>query len=253
MRGVRFLVVDDSPMAVKLITGVIRNQLGSDRIFTAADGREAIRVLEKHAVDMIVSDWNMEQMNGDELLYYVRNHKELKDVPFVMVTSNSQKDFIITALQLGVTQYLIKPFTPAELERKIRNSWNAANKRAAERYSSLPSHRAVLKVRGAPLPAKVQDISRGGVQIHLTYNDGLHLYQHYELAMSFQDEATGKECCVINTKGELTRIEADRQHPPNCNVALILRPEDLEAEQAEKFEQLLTMLAERAPEVINNG
>ena len=83
MRGVRFLVVDDSPMAVRLITGVIRNQLGSDRILTASDGRDAIRKLEKNSVDMIVSDWNMEGMNGDELLYFVRNHKELKDIPFV--------------------------------------------------------------------------------------------------------------------------------------------------------------------------
>lgn len=240
-------------MAVRLICDVIRHQLGSDKIITAADGREAIKKLERNSVDMIVSDWNMEGMDGDELLYFVRNHKEFKDVPFVMVTSNSQKDFIITALQLGVNQYLIKPFTPAELEKKIRNSWNAATKRASERFSSLPSHRAVIKVNGAPLQAKVHDISRGGVGLYLEYSDGLQLYQHYEVAMSFQDDATGKECCVISTKGEVVRLEADRDHPPHCIVALILHPRDFEDEQAEQFGRLLTMLADRAPKVINNG
>ena len=252
MRGVRFLVVDDSPMAVKLITGVIRNQLGSDRIFTAADGREAIRVLEKHAVDMIVSDWNMEQMNGDELLYFVRNHKEYKDVPFVMVTSNSQKDFIITALQLGVSQYLIKPFTPAELEKKIRNSWNAANKRSEERYSALPPHRSTLKVDGMPIKATLQDISRGGTQLYLEYHERLSLYRHYELTMAFSDENSGKECCAITVRGEVVRLEADRNHPPHCLAALILNTRDLNETQSRNFEILLTMLAERAPKVISN-
>ena len=253
MRGVRFLVVDDSPMVVKMISGVIRNNLGSDKILTAADGREAIQKLEKNPVDMIVSDWNMTGMNGDELLYYVRNHGKLKDIPFVMVTSNSQKDFIITALQLGVTQYLIKPFTPAELEKKIRNSWNAANKRASERYSALPPHRAALKIRGLAVKVQALDVSRNGVQLLLDYHDQLNLYEKYELVMAFQNEETGEDCCVISVKGEVTRMEANRKKPPTCFAALIFDMRTFGMEEGKKFEQLLDLLANRTPNLIDNS
>lgn len=135
MRDLRFLVVDDSAMARRLIMSVIRSRLGGEKVLQANDGTEALLLLEGHPVDVIISDWNMGKVNGDELLAYVRRRECLRHIPFIMVTCNTQRESILAAVQLGVTRYLVKPFTPAELEQKIRSAWNATTRRRAERFS----------------------------------------------------------------------------------------------------------------------
>jgi CheY-like chemotaxis protein len=249
MREVRFLVVDDSAIARSLVTAVIRTRLGADKIFQAADGRDALLLLEDTPVDIIISDWNMTQVNGDELLAYVRRHHRLKHIPFIMVSTNNQRDFIVNAQQLGVTQYLVKPFTPAELEQKIRNSWNAASKRKSERHAGLPQHQLSLKVDGCVYPGTVVNLSRSGALLRVKYGDAIGLYKQCELAMAFSDPASGRRWDISDLTGTTLRLEADGGEM--CLVAVKFETEGVIPTMIAPLGELIDWLASRAPQVIN--
>ena len=85
----------------------------------ADDGSVAWEMLQKDPVDFIVSDWNMPKMTGIELLKKVRADDNLKDIPFLMVTAEAQKENIVEAVKARVSNYIVKPFTPETLSEKI--------------------------------------------------------------------------------------------------------------------------------------
>ncbi len=247
MRDVRFLVVDDSSMMRKMIKGLIMNKLGSQHVLTANDGREALKLLENNPVDLIISDWNMIDMDGDELLYAIRHHERYKDTPFVMVTTNNQRDFIITALQLGVSQYVVKPFTAAELEQKIRSSWTAANKRRSERHSDLPKHRVFVQVDDDLREAEAVNISRDGILLRMPYDRAMALYETYSLSMVF--EAEGQKWKLDKVQGQVARLEAENPRVPSCSIALEFR--QLPEASRQELKGLIEYLASRTPKVID--
>jgi two-component system chemotaxis response regulator CheY len=253
MRNVKFLVVDDSAMARKLVAGVIRTKLGANEVLMASDGREALQLLEHNDVDLIVSDWNMTDMHGDELLEHVRKHPKYKNTPFLMVTTNNRRDFIVTALQLGVTQYVIKPFTPMELEQKIRASWSATSKRRSERHADLPPHRAALKLNGKSYAAQLIDMSRNGALARIRYDDGIALYKDYELSMQFEDDALDRQWNIGPLKVTSRRIEADDPAKPSCLFAAEFHIDTLPKETVDELFSLLEYLGSRMPKLINHG
>jgi two-component system chemotaxis response regulator CheY len=114
----RILVVDDFSTMRRIIKNILR-QLGYDNVVEADDGTTAWEVLNKDNIDFIISDWNMPQMTGIELLRKVRASEEYSDVPFLMVTAEAQQENIIEAVQAKVNNYIVKPFTPETLGQKI--------------------------------------------------------------------------------------------------------------------------------------
>ena len=86
----------------------------------AEDGILALETAKEEKVGLILAGWNMADMNGLELLKAVRSDENLKDIPFIMVTAEGQKREILEAAKAGVSNYIIKPFTPETLEEKIR-------------------------------------------------------------------------------------------------------------------------------------
>lgn len=250
MKDVTFLVVDDSATIRKLVSYVIRTKLGSERILAAADGKEALKTLKDTRVDLIVSDWNMPGLGGDELLYYVRNDETYRDTPFVMVTTNTQKDFVITALQLGVTQYLTKPFTPAQLEQKIRASWNAAAKRRDERHAALPKHELTLRCGEHSCAAQAANLSAGGALLQLPYDPAaLQLNRNYELDMIVPTEG-GSEYTIEGLGARCVRLELDPETAGCCQMGVEFCSDGMTDRTREQLTTLLQHLAERNPELI---
>jgi two-component system chemotaxis response regulator CheY len=117
----RVLVVDDSNVMRQIIKNNLK-QLGfkSDLISDAEDGSVGFRKLSEGKVDLIVSDWNMPKMTGIEFLKAVRADANFKAIPFLMVTSEAEKEKIMEAVQAGVSQYIVKPFNANQLEEKIK-------------------------------------------------------------------------------------------------------------------------------------
>jgi len=116
--GMRVLVVDDFSTMRRIVKNILR-QLGFTNVTEADDGTTAWDVLNSEKIDFIVSDWNMPEMTGIDLLRKVRASEEFADTPFLMVTAEAQQANIIEAVQAKVSNYIVKPFTAETLKQKI--------------------------------------------------------------------------------------------------------------------------------------
>jgi len=116
--NITILIVDDFSTMRRIVKNALR-QLGYVNVIEADDGTTALDVLRREKIDFIVSDWNMPQMTGIELLKAVRTTDEWKDLPFLMVTAEGQKEHVIEAVKHRVNNYIVKPFTPETLMEKI--------------------------------------------------------------------------------------------------------------------------------------
>ena len=114
----RFLVVDDSSTMRRIIINTL-NKLGYQEIVEASNGREGIDKLSAADVDMVITDWNMPEMNGIDFIRALRGQDKTKETPILMVTTNAAKDDIVEALRAGVNNYIVKPFTPDTFKEKI--------------------------------------------------------------------------------------------------------------------------------------
>ncbi|MFZ5586603.1 MAG: chemotaxis response regulator CheY [Thermodesulfobacteriota bacterium] len=119
----KVLVVDDFSTMRRIVKNILR-QLGFENIVEADDGETAMRKLESERIDFIISDWNMPKMSGLELLKWVRSHEEFKDLPFLMVTAEAQKENVLEAVKAKVSNYIVKPFTAETLSEKIEKIFN---------------------------------------------------------------------------------------------------------------------------------
>jgi len=121
----KVLVVEDNREAAHLIRMVLRD-MGVNQIFDATDGREALDFLDKSEqfINLVISDWNMPRMTGIELLRQIRSVRP--DMPFLMITARGSVDAVKEARDQGVSAYVVKPFAPAELERKLISLYRRA-------------------------------------------------------------------------------------------------------------------------------
>ncbi len=118
MAGNRVLFVEDSPTMRRIIMNSLR-QVGFNDIIEAENGTDALEKLAGKEIDLVVTDWNMPEMNGAELVKTLRSIPEYAEVPIVMITTRGMKDDVMTAMKLGVNGYVVKPFTPDVLKQKL--------------------------------------------------------------------------------------------------------------------------------------
>lgn len=119
MSDLKVLVVEDQAEARSILRNMLM-EIGINQIFESADGREALAFIDSafDFVDMIICDWNMPNMNGVELLRQIRTVDP--DVPFLMTTGRVDLESVVEAKTSGVTGYIAKPFSPQQLEAKLR-------------------------------------------------------------------------------------------------------------------------------------
>ncbi len=120
MSDLKVLYVDDSPTMRRIIKNSL-NKIGYDNLIDAEHGVEALEKLEGVDVDLIITDWNMPEMNGEQLVVKLREDPKYKDKPILMVTTRGMKEDVITAVKIGVNGYVVKPFTPEVLKKKIND------------------------------------------------------------------------------------------------------------------------------------
>ncbi|HME43822.1 MAG TPA: response regulator [Syntrophorhabdales bacterium] len=114
----RVLVVDDFPTMRRIIKNVLR-QIRVENTLEAQNGKEALDLLKKEEVDLIISDFLMPEMTGMELLRECKNDPQISRIPFIMVTAEAEKKTVMEAIKAGVDNYITKPFTPDRLQDTI--------------------------------------------------------------------------------------------------------------------------------------
>lgn len=115
----KVLVVDDATFVRDMIKRTVRQMVPDVELFEAPDGARAMGIIKSKVPDLILSDWEMPAMSGDELLQWVREQPKSASTPFVMITSRGDRNHVMAAVNAGVSDYLSKPFSADELTRKI--------------------------------------------------------------------------------------------------------------------------------------
>lgn len=128
----RILIIDDMQTIRDLVKAQLRS-MGYTSIVECSNGEEALQYLIKHNtskqhVQLVISDWNMPKMSGLELLKQVRANPEFLTLPFVLLTSESERDQVTEAVLAGVSQYVVKPFSAKIFEDKLKTVWAKHNK-----------------------------------------------------------------------------------------------------------------------------
>lgn len=121
-KGMSVLIVDDFEAITRTLCSAFE-QLGFKTIYQAKDGREALQCLGRNAVDIIISDWKMPKMDGLALLKQVRESTQHKNVPFIMLTGNLHQSDVVEAIEAGVSEYLVKPFSKVTLSERVNKAF----------------------------------------------------------------------------------------------------------------------------------
>ncbi|MBP6097710.1 MAG: chemotaxis response regulator CheY [Methyloversatilis sp.] len=126
----KFLVVDDFSTMRRIVRNLLK-ELGFTNVDEAEDGVIALQKLKAGDFDFVVSDWNMPNMTGIELLRAIRADAGLKHLPLLMITAEAKKENIIEAAQAGASGYIVKPFTAGTLSEKLTKIFEKMNQKAA--------------------------------------------------------------------------------------------------------------------------
>jgi len=118
MNDMKFLIVDDFSTMRRIVRGLLK-EIGYNNAEEAEDGAIALTMLKNNKFDFVVSDINMPNMSGFDLLAAIKKEDSLKHLPVLMVTAEARKEDIVRAAQDGAAGYIVKPFTKATLEEKV--------------------------------------------------------------------------------------------------------------------------------------
>ena len=121
------LVVDDFPTMRRIVRSLLK-ELGFTNVEEAEDGQEALGKLKGGDFEFVVSDWNMPNLDGLEMLKQIRADEAMKALPVLMVTAEAKKENIVAAAQAGANGYIVKPFTAATLEEKLNKIFEKLGK-----------------------------------------------------------------------------------------------------------------------------
>lgn len=126
-KNMKFLVIDDFPTMRRIVRNLLK-ELGYSNVEEAEDGADALSKLREGNFDFVVSDWNMPNLDGLEMLKQIRKDDQLKHLPVLMVTAEAKKENIIEAAQAGASGYVVKPFTAGTLEEKLNKIFEKLGK-----------------------------------------------------------------------------------------------------------------------------
>lgn len=116
--NMKVLIVDDFATMRKIVRNILK-QIGFTNIVEADDGANALSIIKQEKIDFVVTDWNMPNMTGLELLKNIRSTEKAKDVPVLMVTAEGLAENVVDAVKAGVDNYVVKPFTAETVQEKI--------------------------------------------------------------------------------------------------------------------------------------
>lgn len=125
--NMKFLVVDDFSTMRRIVKNLLK-ELGFTNVQEAEDGVEGLHKLRGEEFDFVVSDWNMPNMTGIDMLRAIRADEKLKHLPVLMVTAEAKRENIIEAAQAGASGYVVKPFTAGTLDEKLKKIFQTMQK-----------------------------------------------------------------------------------------------------------------------------
>ncbi len=118
MANTKFLVVDDSLTMRRIVINTLKS-IGFENVIEAADGKDAMAKLLSEGAEFLITDWNMPEMSGLDLVKWARASEQFAEIPILMITTRGNKEDVIDAMKMRVNNYIVKPFTAPGLKEKI--------------------------------------------------------------------------------------------------------------------------------------
>ena len=166
MAGLKAIIVDDARFIRDLVTKILRDAFPDSEVKSAENGEAGKQLLAKETFDIVLCDWEMPGMSGLELLQWTRQQPSYQTVPFLMITSRGEREYVLKAVSSGVNDYIGKPFEPQQLVDKVKlwlakggETSPAARQRAAQLLASVDSPAAK---KAAPKPKGMAQLRFGG-------------------------------------------------------------------------------------------
>lgn len=241
------MVVEDNATIRRFTASVLKNQLNCTHVLQASSGNEALEAIKaikrrRGPIDLILSDWEMPGMTGDEFLLAVRENLETTDIPFIMVTARNDRDSIIMAAQAGVNEYIVKPFTASALLQKITRAFQLQERRAMARFRTASGDKAdVIFSDTVRYSGFVVNLSQTGILLRIP------LFRHAPVCVFDVVKLDIKLSADVEivVSAELVRMETDKENLDNKALMLAgFQFYELDEESAEKLRVALTKLPE---------
>ncbi len=234
MRKLRVLIVDDVASMRKFLKFGLEKSFPDIFVDEAAHGKEAQGKLEKGEYDLVLCDWEMPYVTGEELLAWMRNHPTLSKMPFIMVTSRSDKPSVLKAMQGGVDSYMVKPFTADGLAQKVMMLVDKADRREMERFEAHGSIN--LQFRDQVARGTIVDISIGGLFAVISRKNPLpSIFEEVRVDIKLDDQQKK----VDGIAGFIIRIQAAEAYIDAEDVKIAVKFLNLSSEGTKQIQQLL--------------
>jgi len=192
--------------------------------------------MTKNRYDLVICDWGMPVMTGEELLKWIRNHPDLNHTPFIMLTSRSEKEYVMRAISAGVNSYLIKPFTIADLIQKISTTVDTFNRRQAERYEIEGP--ITVRFGSHSMTGNLIDISLGGLLGFFKRGDKLPVI----LDKISVDLELAQDMTFTDMEGFIIRVQAAEAHIDSKYIKYAIKFMNVNAETESRLSQYLKKL-----------
>lgn len=269
MAQLKIAVIDDATMIRDLVKKFIRQNFTDAKVFEADNGQNAMKLLTRQPVDLILCDWEMPQMNGEELLRWVRNEERLKDKPFIMVTSRGDKEFVQKAIMAQVSDYLVKPFNTKQFLEKIfrafkkhgvkvpKNTFlnHSATGLGGDSLSVLTAGRTGMNAKPTP-PKPQQPLAKGVALVRtpegeikcalkqLDLNTMMGIFKHSDYLPSLLEQVSvdlefhqNDEKKVVRINGFIQMLKAQEPRPDSDKLVISVRFVDEDPKKRELISQ----------------
>lgn len=212
LKGKTVLVAEDDSVMQVFVTGILKQELHCDNILSFKNGSQALAALsseyQKKSIDLVLCDWELPGTTGDEILLQVRQDQDIRDLPFIMITSRSDEASLKKVAKLGITSYLIKPFSVNALMEKIIKAMSLEEEKKQKRFymDTAFSVEIIFDDGAHTYEGALYQISWDECLIRTPLLEhGVRLYDKVGLSIQFNDE-------TIRLKTEVQRMEPDCEY-----------------------------------------
>ncbi|WP_415886064.1 response regulator [Neptuniibacter sp. QD29_5] len=259
MSQIKVLIVDDARFIRDHVSRIVKEHFPEYQIDAAEDGDDGRSKMEATNYDLILCDWEMPGMSGLDLLHWARQQQHYSDIPFIMVTSRGERDYVLKAIQAGVNDYMGKPFEDSQLVEKVKKyvgkrfeSSAASRRKAAQmlaagksesaaKQTKKPKGLAQLRISSGVLRCAIKDITLQQVKVMVKREEGIPVLLE-QVVVDIEQTKGGK---VAQMNGYISGLSANERSIETTFIGVDVQFMDNDPEKLEVLTSYISSLGKK--------
>lgn len=260
MSDLKVLIVDDARFIRDHVSRIVKEHFPEYQVDAAEDGEQGRKLMSKTQYDLILCDWEMPGMSGLEVLQWARQQPNYADIPFVMVTSRGERDYVLKAIQAGVNDYMGKPFEDTQLVEKVKKfagkriessadsrrkaaQMLAAGKTAASqpKAQKKPKGLAQLRIGAGAFKCAIKEITLQHAIVAVKREDGIPVL--LEQCVMDIEQSSGKSVAQMN--GFIAALSANERNTDTTFITVDVQFVDNDPDKLEVLTGFITSLGKK--------